>query len=86
VHKARTITPVQVDSSLWATSLLPEGMVERWLRPDYDYVLKGQALAVVRLEDALHEIIAPAEGWLSIDRKTNSVIEPGMVIGRIEEN
>jgi predicted deacylase len=38
---------------------------------------------MLRVEGALHELLAPAEGWLTIDRKTNDVVEPGAVIGHI---
>jgi pyruvate/2-oxoglutarate dehydrogenase complex dihydrolipoamide acyltransferase (E2) component len=77
------MTHVSVDPDLWATSLLPEGMLEKWLRPDGAFVELGETLAAVRIEGALHELVAPAQGWLTIDRQVNSVIEPGAVIGHI---
>ena len=86
MHKAKRITQIRVDSDLWATSLLPEGMVECWLQCERAFVEKGQPLAAVRIEGALHELMAPATGWLAIERRTNSVVEPGAVIGRIEES
>jgi pyruvate/2-oxoglutarate dehydrogenase complex dihydrolipoamide acyltransferase (E2) component len=77
------MTPIKVEAELWATSLLPEGMIEKWLVPDGAFVEAGDPLAALRIEDALHELIAPAEGWLTIDRKANDVVEPGAVIGHI---
>ena len=77
------MTQIRVDSGLWTTSLLPEGIVEKWLMPDGAFVEAGEPLAAIRIEDSLHELCAPAEGWLSIDRKINSVVEPGAVIGHI---
>jgi pyruvate/2-oxoglutarate dehydrogenase complex dihydrolipoamide acyltransferase (E2) component len=72
-----------VDQALWANSILPAGMVETWLQPDGAFVEQGEPLAVLRIEGALHELVAPANGWLTIDRKSSSVIEPGAVIGHI---
>ena len=77
------MTSIRVEAELWATSLLPEGMIEKWLVPDGAFVEAGDPLAALRIEGALHELIAPADGWLTIDRKTNDVVEPGAVIGHI---
>ena len=77
------MTQISVDAALWATSLLPEGLVEMWLQPDGAFVEQGEPVATVYIEGALHELTAPANGWLTIDRKNNSVIEPGTVIGHI---
>jgi len=77
------MTPIRIETELWATSLLPEGMIEKWLKPDGAFVERGDPLAMLRVEGALHELLAPAEGWLTIDKKTNDVVEPGAVIGHI---
>jgi len=77
------MTPIRIATELWASSLMPEGMIEKWLVPDGCFVEVGDPLATLRIEDALHELLAPAEGWLTIDRKTNAVVEPGAVIGHI---
>jgi hypothetical protein len=79
----KKMTQISVDADLWATNLLPEGMLEQWLRPDGAFVALGEPLAALRIEGSLHELMAPANGWLTIDRNTNSVIEPGAVIGHI---
>lgn len=86
MNKERKMTQVCVDPDLWGTSLLPEGMLEKWLRADDAFVELGEPLAAVRIEGALHELMAPANGWLTIDRKINSVIEPGAVIGHISRD
>lgn len=77
------MTQISVDPNLWATSLLPEGMVEMWLQPNGAFVEQGEPVAAVRIEGALHELMAPANGWLTINSKNNSVIEPGAIIGHI---
>ena len=53
---------IQVDEALWASSMLPEGIVERWFIADGATVAKGDLMAEIRIEDALHEITAPASG------------------------
>ncbi|HKX36898.1 MAG TPA: biotin/lipoyl-containing protein [Rhizorhapis sp.] len=77
------ITKIAVSPDLWATSMLPEGIIERWIFPDGSRVEAGDPIATVRIEDALHELVAPARGQLSIGLKVNSVVEPGMDIGTI---
>jgi pyruvate/2-oxoglutarate dehydrogenase complex dihydrolipoamide acyltransferase (E2) component len=80
------VTPLQVSAELWATSLLPEGILEEWLRPDGGLVETGDPVAIVRIEDALHELMAPAKGRLSISVKAHAVVEPGTVLGSIIRN
>jgi pyruvate/2-oxoglutarate dehydrogenase complex dihydrolipoamide acyltransferase (E2) component len=77
------MSDIRVTEDLWASRMLPEGLVERWFVPDGTYVETGDRVAEIRIEEALHEIIAPAAGHLSIALAANSVIEPGSVIGRI---
>ena len=72
---------IHVPDTLWALSMLPVGTLECWLVEDGVVVARGEALAKVRIEDALHEILAPAAGRLSIALPVNSIIEPGAVLG-----
>ena len=74
---------IKVAPELWASSMLPEGVVEKWLKADGAYVETGEPVAAVRIEEALHEIAAPATGWLTADVRVNSVVDPGAVIGHI---
>jgi hypothetical protein len=75
--------PVTVPPDLWATSVMPEGIIENWLLADGSFVEAGDPVAIVRIEDCLHEILAPGRGRLRAGCKTNTVIEPGMAIGHI---
>jgi hypothetical protein len=77
------ITKIAVSPDLWATSVLPGGIIERWLFADGSRVEAGDPVVVVRIEDAVHELMAPARGRLNIGLKANSVVEPGMGIGTI---
>ena len=75
---------IRLTSQLWATSILPEGIVERWRVPDGAYVKADQVIADVRIEDALHALMAPTGGHLVAFASENDIIEPGSVIGCIE--
>lgn len=74
---------IRVEPELWATSMLPEGILETWLAPDGAFVEQGQPVALIRIEDALHDLCSPGKGRLRIDRRPNSIIEPGAVIGHV---
>ena len=74
---------LKVPDDLWATSTMPEGVVERWLVPNGASVKAGDPVAMIRIEEALHEIVAPAEGRLAIAAVENSVIEPGTLLGQL---
>lgn len=75
---------IKVAESLWAFSMLPEGIVERWLVSDGAIVRSGDPLVEVRIEDALHEITAPIQGLLTIRAVVNDVVEPGSILGQVE--
>ena len=47
---------IKVDEALWASSMLPEGIVERWFIADGAIVAAGDPMAEIRIEDALHEM------------------------------
>jgi hypothetical protein len=57
---------IKVNEALWASSMLPEGIVERWFIADGAIVAAGDPMAEIRIEDALHEIMAPVSGRLTI--------------------
>jgi len=78
------MTDIHVPEALWTTSLLPEGVLEAWRRQDGALVAAGDDVAEVRIEDALHELTAPRAGRLRILVAPNSVVEPGVAIGRID--
>lgn len=77
---------IRVDEKLWASSILPEGIVERWFVVDGVVVAIGERIAEVRIEDALHEIVAPAGGRLSIIAAAHAVVEPGSLLARVTGN
>jgi len=77
------ITKIEIMPDLWATNMMPEGVIERWLVPEGSRVEAGDPIATVRIEDALHELVAPARGRLNIGLKVNSVIEPGAALGTV---
>ena len=77
------MTNISISSDFWAGSMLPEGILERWRVVDGSDVAAGDVVAEIRIEDALHELAAPAAGRLVALTHANEIIEPGTVIGRI---
>ncbi len=77
------MTDISVSSEFWASSMMPEGILVRWRAADGAVITQGEVVAEVRIEDALHELTAPARGRLTRLAKVNEVIEPGSLIGRI---
>jgi hypothetical protein len=79
-----TTINVNVSESLWETSILPEGIVERWFVQDGGITERGHRMAEVRIEGALHDIVAPATGRLSIQAQALHIIEPGQLLATVE--
>lgn len=77
------MTDISISPDFWGGVMLPEGILERWRVADGCLLAEGDVVAEVRVEDALHEIVAPASGRLAKLAKLNEIIEPGSVIGRI---
>ena len=75
---------VKVPDDLRATATLPEGVLEQWLVRDGQTVRAGDPVATVRIEDALHEVIAPAHGRLAFAAAAHAVIEPGTLLARLD--
>lgn len=76
---------IHVPDDLWANTMTPLGTLERWTVEAGETVLAGQAIAEVRVEDALHELAAPCSGLLATFAKPNDLVAPGALIGRIEK-
>ncbi len=76
---------IRISENFWASSMLPQGIVERWYAPEGAHIETGDLIAAVRIEDALHEITAPSAGRLTILTGTGGLIEPGSILGRLGE-
>ncbi|MDP4003353.1 biotin/lipoyl-containing protein [Methylobacterium sp. NEAU K] len=74
---------VRVSEELWATAILPEGILEQWLVEDGTLVRAGQAVAAVRIGEALHEIVSPTSGRLDVVAQAREVVDPGCVIAEV---
>jgi pyruvate/2-oxoglutarate dehydrogenase complex dihydrolipoamide acyltransferase (E2) component len=74
---------INLDEALWQNSMLPEGILERWLVDNGTKVTAGERIAEVRIESSLHEIMAPVGGILAILAEQNTVVEPGTTVGRV---
>ena len=74
---------IRVPDDLWQTSIMPEGILERWLVAGGTVVAKGQPVALVRVGENLHEIASPAGGVLTPTAAASSMIEPGSLIAHL---
>jgi hypothetical protein len=77
------MVPIRVASDLWNTSIFPNGNLQRWLQPDGAFVEAGDAASCVQIENRLYDVLSPAAGWLTVDSRLNSVVEPGTMIGHL---
>jgi hypothetical protein len=66
------MTPIRVSQELWNSTMMPQGVLSRWLRLDGEFVDAGDALASVEIEGCVHIITSPGEGWLTLDCCTPS--------------
>jgi len=76
-------TDIRADEAFWATSMLPEGLLERWLVADGCILTAGDPVAQIRIEEGLHDILAPADGRLTRLSAENDVIEPGSLLATV---
>lgn len=74
---------IHVAENLWSTGMLPEGILERWLVEDGAHVQAGDAVAAVRIGDALHDIISPAGGRLEVLAPASGLVDPGCIIAEV---
>jgi len=74
---------IHVAENLWSTGMLPEGILERWFVADGVRVQAGEAVAAVRIGEALHDITSPAAGRLLVLASVNEVVDPGCIIAEV---
>ncbi|WP_336489562.1 biotin/lipoyl-containing protein [Methylobacterium nigriterrae] len=74
---------IHVAEDLWSTGMLPEGILERWLVSDGARVKVGEAVAAVRIGEALHDIVSPASGRLEVLAPASEVVDPGCIIAEV---
>jgi acetyl/propionyl-CoA carboxylase alpha subunit len=75
---------IRVSEALWSTGMLPEGILERWLVEDGARVREGEAVAAVRIGEALHDIVSSADGQVSIMAPAGDLVDPGCVIAEVD--
>jgi hypothetical protein len=77
------MTQLIVTPDFWATRMLPEGTLERWLAPDGTALKVGDPVAELKIEGELVILRAPVDGTLVADAKQNDIVEPGSIIGLV---
>lgn len=80
------IIRITADEALWRNNMLPEGILERWLVADGEIAREGHAVAQIRIEGALHDIVAPTTGRISITAPILAVVEPGFLLATLAAN
>jgi pyruvate/2-oxoglutarate dehydrogenase complex dihydrolipoamide acyltransferase (E2) component len=74
---------IRVSEALWSTGMLPEGILERWLVEDGALVRVGEAVAAIRIGEALHDITSLAEGLMAIMAPAGDLVDPGCIIAEV---
>ena len=77
------MSDVHVPEGLWQTSIMPEGILERWLARDGEIVAAGEAVAAIRVGESLHDVVSPSNGRLRLGMETGGLVEPGTVIAAV---
>ena len=68
------------DEAFWTSTIIPEGIVQRWFTTDGAIAETVTKTAEIRVEGALHEIPSPASGRLKIVAAVNDVGEAGFLL------
>ena len=77
----RGMAMVCVPDDLWVNAAVPQGSLKRWVALDGALVTAGQPLAEIRIEDRVHDIVAPAAGQLFRSAQTHDPLEPCLLLG-----
>ena len=70
-----------VPDDRWANATVPQGSLERWTVSDGSLVRAGQALAEIKIEDEVHDIVAPVAGQLSRLATPHDALERRLLLG-----
>jgi pyruvate/2-oxoglutarate dehydrogenase complex dihydrolipoamide acyltransferase (E2) component len=63
---------------------MPEGILERWLVEEGATVDAGDPVARIRINESVHEIMAPVSGRISAMSALNTVVDPGSPIAQLD--
>ena len=74
-----------VSENLWRSAILPEGILERWHVRDGAEVLSGAPICDLLIENTRQVMTAPGSGRVTQFVRNGEVIEPGRLIGLVDE-
>jgi biotin carboxyl carrier protein len=74
---------IKVSEGLWASSIIPLGVLNRWVVDDGALVQSGQRIAEIKIEGAFHEITAPIDGRLARFVRVDEIVQPGSILGQL---
>jgi len=75
-------TDVTIPTDLWEADA--EAVITNWLVSDGAQVRKGMLIAEIMVEKSQFEVTAPAEGVLTIEKQTDTIVRKGDLIGHIK--
>ncbi len=78
---SRGMAMLCVPDDLWANASTRQGSLQRWTVSDGALVTAGQALAEIRIKDAVYDIVAPAAGQLFRSATPDDTLEPRLLLG-----
>jgi hypothetical protein len=74
---------IRVDEAISASTILPEGVVQRWFIADGPLVEASAKITEIRIEGALHAITSPASDRLTIIVAVNDVVEARFLLATL---
>lgn len=83
-ERLSTDCEIRATEELWATRMLPEGILERWLVADDALVEAGVDVAELLVEGALVHVVAPVAGRVRRLAVANDLVEPGSLLGHVQ--
>ncbi len=72
---------VKIPTNLWEED--SEAVITSWLVTDGAAVSEGQLIAEIMVEKIQHEVLAPANGTISISKQAEAVVAKGDEIASI---
>jgi len=77
------MTPLIVSENLWRSTMIPEGILERWHVLDGAEVRLGGPVCDLLIENTRQVLTAPHGGRVTQFVREGEVIEPGRLIGLV---
>ncbi|HUO23064.1 MAG TPA: hypothetical protein VMU59_11165 [Caulobacteraceae bacterium] len=77
------MSDIRIDDALWTNGMTQQAILDHWCVANLEPVHAGQPVALVIIQDARHEILAPIAGLLQRRQSPGAVLEPGDVLASV---